>query len=77
MTKHPNVTPLRDEDHVAAVLNVGKSTVSKMRLTGTGPAYVKMGALVRYTDEAIAEYVESCRQQSTAENRERAKAGAS
>jgi len=47
---------------VAARLRVKKNTLDKWRLRGRGPRFLKFGSdgasgRVRYTEEAIAEYV--------------------
>lgn len=49
---------LRTTKEAAGRLGVSESWLNHARLTGTGPRYVKMGHLVRYTDKSLDEYVE-------------------
>ena len=38
-------------------LGISKRTLEGMRLRGGGPAYVKVGRLVRYTDELLEQWL--------------------
>ncbi|GAA3581264.1 hypothetical protein GCM10022198_00470 [Klugiella xanthotipulae] len=42
---------------IAAYLDVPVATLADWRSRGGGPAFVKMGRLVRYTDAAVVEWV--------------------
>lgn len=46
---------------VAALLNIGFSTLEIMRMKGKGPKYVKLGKhTVRYRKEDVIEWVNAC-----------------
>jgi len=49
---HPN-DPLMRSDAVAEYLGVQIPALEKWRQLGTGPAYVKVGRLVRYRKSAL------------------------
>jgi len=42
------------------------STLRKWRTLGNGPAYIKVGRLVRYSDADLAEYLDANRKQPMA-----------
>lgn len=44
-------------DAVAARLGLSKSTLSKLRVYGGGPPYIKLSAAVRYPEDALAEWI--------------------
>ena len=46
-------------------LGISKRTLEGMRLRGGGPAYVKVGRLVRYTDELLEQWLQSSVRTST------------
>ena len=48
-------------------LGISKRTLEGMRLRGSGPAYVKVGRLVRYTDELLEQWLLSNQRVSTSE----------
>jgi predicted DNA-binding transcriptional regulator AlpA len=50
---------------VAKVLGVSLSWVAKARLTGDGPAFVKIGHSVRYPQSAVQLYIKSRTRTST------------
>ena len=50
---------LRTTKGAAERLDVSESWLNHARLTGRGPRYVKLGHLVRYTDEALDEYIQA------------------
>jgi hypothetical protein len=49
---------MRDEAYTAAFFDCSKPLLRKMRREGTGPRWTKIGRLVRYSDEAIADYIQ-------------------
>lgn len=52
----------------ALLLNRSVSTLAKMRCSGDGPTFVKLGRrTVGYRRSDLAEYVDECRRQSTSE----------
>ena len=42
---------------VAERLGLARSTLAKLRVHGGGPPYVKLGASVRYPEDALAEWI--------------------
>jgi excisionase family DNA binding protein len=46
-------------------LGISKRTLEGMRLRGGGPSYVKIGKLVRYTDELLEQWLLTNIQNST------------
>src|ERR1700756_5761562 len=51
-------------------LGLSLSTLSKWRLTGEGPTFLKLGASVRYDQEALDAFAAKCVRRSTSEARE-------
>jgi Helix-turn-helix domain len=62
MTTIPDVLPASD---AARALNLSQSTLAKLRLTGKGPAYCKLGRRVVYRQEDLAAWLEKNRRLST------------
>lgn len=58
---------LLDENAAAAVLSLSPKTLRKWRCLGGGPAFVKLGAAVRYERAALDAWVAEQRRFSTAE----------
>jgi len=58
---------LLNADAAAGFLNLSKSTLAKMRLSGNSPKYIKMGRRVAYRRTDLETWVESQTFQSTAE----------
>jgi Helix-turn-helix domain len=60
---------LLDEHSAARYLGGAKPlsvrTVQRMRVTGTGPRFIKVGAAVRYTREDLDEFLNHHRRSST------------
>tara|TARA_E500000318_G_scaffold112056_1_gene133736 strand:+ start:2393 stop:2614 length:222 start_codon:yes stop_codon:yes gene_type:complete len=54
-------------DQVANMLGLSKSTLAKMRLSGNGPAYSKLGRRVVYRPEDVDAWIASRRFRSTSE----------
>lgn len=52
---------------VARHLNCSESKLAKDRMAGTGPAFVKVGRLVKYTPLALREYEAARTRRSTSE----------
>lgn len=61
-----NQTLLKPEG-AAERLGLSKSTLAKMRLSGEGPPYVKLGRRVGYILADLDEWVQSKRHRSTSE----------
>ena len=58
---------LLNTEEAAAYVGRSISTMNKLRLTGEGCEYVKLGRSVRYEQEALDRYVASGRRRSTSE----------
>jgi predicted DNA-binding transcriptional regulator AlpA len=52
----------------ARILNVSDSWLSKARVDGTGPRYVKIGRAVRYPQSSLREFIKSRMRGSTSES---------
>ena len=50
-------TNLLNERQVASMLGMSPRTLQGWRVLGKGPGWVKIGALVRYTPEAIEDFL--------------------
>ena len=64
MTDLPNVLPASD---AARILGLSQSTLAKLRLSGNGPAYCKLGRRVVYRPDDLSEWLAEKRRRSTAE----------
>jgi len=51
---------LFNDADAAKILGLSKFTLRKMRCQGVGPAYRKLGKIVRYTLSDLENYVASC-----------------
>jgi hypothetical protein len=51
----------------ARILKVSSSFLAKKRLTGDGPAFVKLGRSVRYSEVALFQWMKSRQRLSTSE----------
>jgi len=59
---HTNPSPtavLVKPAEVAAKLKIGENTLAKWRLSGRGPAYVKIGARVMYDAGTVEKWIAS------------------
>lgn len=56
-----------DEDFAAEFYGLKPQTMAAWRLRGTGPAFHKIGRLVRYKMSELARYAESRRCENTAQ----------
>lgn len=54
-------------DQAADFLGLSKSTLSKMRLTGDGPMFIKMGRRVAYQPDDLQNWVRENRRRSTSD----------
>jgi len=52
-------------DRAAAYLGLSTSTLEKLRLTGGGPEYIKLGRTVVYDPASLDEFVAANRRKST------------
>lgn len=55
-------------DEAAAYLRVGRQTLPKLRLRGSGPIFRKFGRSVRYAIEDLDAWANDRRRQSTSES---------
>jgi len=53
------------EERAAEALGLSARTLQRWRVQGTGPAYVKLGKRVGYTEDDLREYVGRVRRTST------------
>jgi hypothetical protein len=67
LLKTGSVDPLLHPAEVARMLKVSLSWLAKARLTGAGPAYVKVGRNVRYRLGAVQDYIKVRTRASTKE----------
>ena len=52
----------------AKFANLGASTLNKLRLTGDGPSYIKLGRRVVYARDDIEGWMQSKRRRSTSDD---------
>ncbi|MGJ8562466.1 MAG: helix-turn-helix transcriptional regulator [Alphaproteobacteria bacterium] len=62
-----NIPSNLSADQAADILGIAKSTLSKLRLSGEGPAFIKMGRRVAYRPEDLELWVNQNRRQSTSD----------
>jgi predicted DNA-binding transcriptional regulator AlpA len=67
MTPVPTQSPVLRTDPAAKYCGSTKSTFEKYRLTGEGPAYIKLGRVVVYDIEDLNTWLTSHRRMSTSE----------
>lgn len=53
-------TRLKNDIEAAQLYGVKVSTIRKWRILGRGPRFVKIGSLVRYRDEDLIAFLDSC-----------------
>ena len=58
---------LLDQKQTAHFLGLSVRTLERHRLAGTGPLYVRVGRLVRYRQQDLADFVERNVRRSTSE----------
>ncbi len=59
---------LFDQKRAAHFLGLSVRTLERHRLAGTGPRYVRLGRLVRYRQQDLADFVERNLRTSTSED---------
>jgi len=64
------IESLLREKEVAKILNVSIGKVRHLRLTGGGPAFIKIGDSVRYKPEEIRKFIDSIVLQTVTKKRE-------
>lgn len=55
---------LLDSNQVADMIGIGPDTLRQYRHLGTGPAFVKLGRLVRYKPNTVLEWIASLEEQT-------------
>jgi hypothetical protein len=65
-------SPLLSVEQAAEYLCCGVSTLNKLRVSGGGPIFVKIGARVSYRVDDLDRYIDQHRQKSTAQRAKRA-----
>jgi len=63
----PMIVRLITPDEAAAILRVSRSFLAKGRMRGDGPAYVRVGRSIRYTELGLQQWMESRQRLSTSE----------
>ncbi|RJT39795.1 DNA-binding protein [Mesorhizobium waimense] len=63
-------------EHVARITGLSASTLTKLRLTGGGPRYIKLGRAVVYDPDDIEAWLASNRRSSTSAVKSEQKRGA-
>ncbi|WP_349427474.1 helix-turn-helix domain-containing protein [Microbacterium sp. LWS13-1.2] len=56
-----DTTRLLTSKEVAGMLAVSESTLSRWREHGTGPRYLSLGGIFRYTVQDVQSYIEGAR----------------
>jgi predicted DNA-binding transcriptional regulator AlpA len=51
---------LLDERDVSRLLKMSLASIRRWRVSGRGPAYLKIGTSVRYTPQSVSEFLKSC-----------------
>ena len=64
MIENPTVLPAKD---AARVVGLSQSTLAKLRLSGDGPPYCKLGRRVLYRPQDLETWLTQHRRQSTSE----------
>lgn len=59
--------PLLKPRDAAVLLGLGESTLAKLRLTGGGPEFIKLGRSVRYTRESLEKWASRHARSSTSD----------
>ena len=54
------MTSLMKEEAAADLLNCSVAFLRRCRLLSSGPAYIKIGRLVRYRSQDLTQYVATC-----------------
>ncbi len=70
MTSAPTETRLLKTAEAARVLGLSASTLSKLRLTGSGPSFRKLGRAVRYAPLDLQAWADAHSRRSTSEGSE-------
>lgn len=64
---NPTIHSNLSAEQTAELLGIAKSTLSKMRLSGEGPTFIKMGRRVAYRPDDIQAWLASRRRLSTSD----------
>jgi hypothetical protein len=51
------LSPLLTQREAASILSISVRSLERMRVTGLGPRFVKVGASVRYQQEALERWI--------------------
>ena len=66
-TSKNGIERLLTPKEAAELLRVSFSWLAKARMRGDGPAYMKVGRAIRYTDAALSQWMKSRQRLSTSE----------
>lgn len=62
------IPEILDAAAAAAYLCIAKSTLAKLRLSGDGPIFIKIGRRVLYRLSDLDAYLDTCRRTSTSDS---------
>lgn len=65
MTSATTPAPLMDSTPVSKWLDISPNALAKMRMDGTGPAFIKIGSRIKYHPDDVAEWIASNRHTTT------------
>jgi hypothetical protein len=63
----PTIVRLITPNEAAAILRVSLSWLAKARMRGDGPAYVRVGRSIRYTELGLQQWMKARQRLSTSE----------
>lgn len=65
MTAINQPAPLMDSAPVAEWLGISPNALAKMRVEGTGPAFIRVGSRIKYAISDVEDYINTNRRTST------------
>jgi predicted DNA-binding transcriptional regulator AlpA len=70
MEMNPTSSPVLDATQAASFVGLSVSTLAKLRLSGNGPIYCKLGRRIVYRPEDLAAWLEQNLRRSTSDSGE-------
>ena len=70
MEMNASNAPVLDATQAASLVGLSVSTLAKLRLSGNGPTYCKLGRRIVYRPEDLAAWLEQNRRRSTSDSGE-------
>jgi predicted DNA-binding transcriptional regulator AlpA len=68
LNRRPSLTNFLNTNQAASEFGLSQSWLAKLRLTGSGPQYMKVGKRVLYRRDEFERWIESHSRKSTSEN---------